>query len=313
MHERILLSPDDAGSGIASADPAPQPSVTADVAPTAAPTPEQQPQGEFVSSDQLEKFQRYEQQAKGSQEQWRRFNELGYGSIDEAYNKLTSYQKLETDPTFKSVVDAFNQPQAPASEPSPGSPITPDQIDALVDKRFAQQREEMFRKEHTSAAETETRLLGEAVKDSRLAAFFQNSEGQPIGFDDAYAGKGSRAATLVSSLIDTMAFQRAERYENGQPKPITDPAMMEQIRSDVLATINEVKAMTLMEASTSEQQVGAPQMPGTGDGVVNESGEVDFNAAMNAQKKRDQAAAETFRKRYNEMTGGGLPASQQVL
>jgi hypothetical protein len=304
--------PDTAGGGGGSQD---QPSAPAappasrPAQPSAQPAPAQ-PAGRQISEDEYARYQRQSQQLGAANESWRRFADRGYKSYDDIHGALDRLQHLEGDDVTKRVLDALQQPATP-NEPEPGSSPTLDQISQMIRSELQTQQSQIFESQHGAASAQETSLLSEAATDARFKSIFRDGDGNPVAVDDAYQGKAGLVGALCASFLDNYLFNHAQKYDNGQAAPVTDPAIHKQARDSLFETLQQIKAMALLEASTSQPAQPSGTQPQTGERVRPE-GEPDYMSDHErAQKKLHEEAEATFMQEFRRLTqGGGVPASQ---
>lgn len=261
-----LLDPGmDASGGGTAAPAAPAPSATPSVpstgnAPSPAPaasTASAPPQGmRMIPDAEYQQLRTYEGKARASDAIFNRAKQLGAKSFDDVMTGFERHQRISADESLKGIVDAIMAgapatPSVPGSQQSnTGQPFDTNQLPALVQEQVARALESRDRavleREHASLMQQENNLLASSVSDARFKPLFGDTN-----FDDAFAGKGSKSATLVATLMDRFVADVADKYPDGRLKPISDPAKMQKVMDMTYDALKELRAGVLMQASSN--------------------------------------------------------------
>lgn len=265
--------------------------------------PNTQPSGRYVSEHEWAQSQRAMQRAAGADKEFSRLKEQGYDSIDSALADLSRLKQLESDPTTGRLLQAFQQTASDTNDAdSPaGAQLTKDDVMQLVNEQFATERQRQHTAQHEAASTAETRLLDQTIRDDRLGGIFKD-----ISFDDAYAGKGSKAQETMAWIIEAEMLKQAPRYDNGQAQPITDSAAMTQIIGNAVDRYKEFRAETILQSS---QSLGDPTQP-IGN-VVKPGEEQSYHERREAEAAQGAARLRENVMRYKNAQRGA-PVSQSI-
>lgn len=225
----------------------------------------------------------------------------------------------ETRNAVNALIGLGTTPSGTPAAAAPTGEMTPAQIQQLINTGIADTMQaaqtQQMQQQVAQARQAENGILSNLFGHDKLAKL-RGEAG--LSFDDAYAGKGTRAGKFAAVLLDHLAWEQSQKLGNGDRMPLSDTTKADGILSDFFEGLNELKAMALIEAS-SEPSPDAPTA-GVHSGVVDETtgeGSEDAFAHMwddDAFEKVKATHGSTFRDNVQKATAAatGQPASRAV-
>jgi len=275
---------------------------------TATPVPTGQPaqqhsDGRFVSNEELGKYERWKQQADGARQNFDRVKELGYETFDDSLSDLARFKKYQSDPHVSRVLEALEsagaQPTGHDPRANPESQtITAESIDKRVNEILSERDQSVRHQQFLDAQRAESNLIEQTIRTDTFKSIFGEHS-----YLDALDGKGGEAAQAYASILDNAIYSAAPKDQDGRAMPVTDPTEFNRIQEKVKSMVNAMKAHAIMATSGSLGDVPLKQNHVSEPGQYNPDSE---------REERSRRAGEFMRQRMTELTGEGLPASQQA-
>ena len=263
--------------------------------------------------DQIANWQRLEKEHGQLSKFTAVLQERGIATTEDLSANLDLVEKINANPQLKQAVAALLAPDPAVSDSDKAaSGMTEDGVKTLMRQMLTEQQAEQAKVQLTAEQATEVGLLDQILASDVVKELTGGLTSKAI-----WGGEGPKLARAILALADDLLFQQGVNDPvTGLSRPVTDPAAVTKVSTQLNALLGEFKLATLMELSEQPKGFEGPETV-QGDGPVQSQLDTKFEgpiADAAAGERNDAMIAQTFKKSFEKTLAGstGAPLSRGI-
>lgn len=236
----------------------------------------------------------------------------GITTTEDLTTNLDFVKKINDNPQLKQAVAALLAPAPSESDAEGKDGMTEDGVKSLMREMLTEQQIAQTKVQLQAAQVTEAGLLDQILAGEA----FKNLTGG-LTAKAIWGGEGPKLARAMSVLADDLLFQQGVTDPaTGLSRPVTDPAAVAKVTSQLGELLKELKLSTLMELSKQPDGHEGPETVAS-DASVQSQLDTQLGGPTHdraANERNDAMIAQTWKTAYQKNLAGstGAPMSQGI-